>query len=138
MISLDQVPDKVFSQKIMGDGFAINPTAGIVISPIDGVVASLFPTNHAIGIKNGDGDEVLIHFGIDTVKLKGDGFASFVKKGEQVVQGQLLLKIDLEKISGRVPSLITPIIFTKLANNRTANLLKRGKGTLREAGFVAF
>ncbi|MFN8371137.1 MAG: PTS glucose transporter subunit IIBC [Bacteriovoracaceae bacterium] len=138
VIPLTEVPDKVFSQKIMGEGFAIRPTSGIVIAPIDGIVASLFPTNHAIGIKNCEGDEVLIHFGIDTVKLKGDGFSSYVKKGETVHQGQLLLKVDLDKIKDRVPSIITPIIFTKLSSSKKAILTKTGSGALKESGFVTF
>ncbi|MFP3727540.1 glucose-specific PTS transporter subunit IIBC [Priestia filamentosa] len=112
IVSLDEVPDQVFSQKLMGDGFAIKPTKGIVVSPIDGKVMHIFPTKHAVGLLAEDGTEVLIHVGIDTVKLDGLGFKSFIEAGDTVKQGDKLLEVNLDYIKDNAPSTITPIIFT--------------------------
>lgn len=112
ILSLGDVPDKVFSEGLMGVGFAIRPTDGQVHAPFNGQVVSLFKTNHAIGLKSDCGREVLIHFGIDTVKLKGEGFKSLVAKGDTVRKGDLLLDIDFDFVEKNAPSIITPIIFT--------------------------
>lgn len=115
-ISLDQVPDQVFSAKIMGDGFAIEPSDGEVVAPIDGEVVHLFPTKHAIGLKTKEGLEVLIHVGIDTVELNGEGFESFVGVGQKVKKGTLLLKVDLQKIEEKGKPTVTPVVFTNLSD----------------------
>ncbi|RSK26493.1 PTS glucose transporter subunit IICBA [Bacillus sp. HMF5848] len=114
VISITDVPDQVFSQKMMGDGFAIKPTNGVVVSPVEGKILNVFPTKHAIGLESSNGTEILIHFGIDTVKLEGKGFTSFVKEGDVVKQGQKLLEVDLSYVEKHAPSTITPIIFTNL------------------------
>ncbi|WP_100406349.1 glucose-specific PTS transporter subunit IIBC [Bacillus solitudinis] len=126
ILPLSSVPDQVFSTKMMGDGFAINPSNGIIASPITGTVVNLFPTKHAIGLVSESGKEVLIHVGIDTVTLKGDGFEALVQQGDQVKQGQELLRVDLAFIKERVPSTITPIIFTNLAEGEHVRILKSG------------
>ncbi|PAB59802.1 glucose-specific PTS transporter subunit IIBC [Anaeromicrobium sediminis] len=115
IVGLEEVPDMVFSQKMMGDGFAIEPTNGLVVAPVDGTIETLFPTKHAIGIKSTGGQEVLIHFGIDTVTLNGEGFEALVKQGDKVTKGQKLLKVDIDSIKDKVPSIITPVIFTNLS-----------------------
>ncbi len=115
ILDLKDVPDKVFSSKMMGDGFAINPTNNEVVSPVNGKIATIFPTNHAIGIMADNGHEILIHFGIDTVNLKGEGFEILVDGGDVVKAGQPILRVDLEKVKTKVPSTITPIIFTNLS-----------------------
>ncbi|MEH7495612.1 PTS sugar transporter subunit IIA [Neobacillus niacini] len=117
IVPLDVVPDPVFSQKMICDGFAINPTSGTVVSPVDGEVISVFPTKHAVSLKSTDGREILIHVGLETVTLNGEGFTSFVSDGERVKKGQKLLEADLEFIKERVPSIITPVIFTNLTEN---------------------
>ncbi|MFN9067230.1 MAG: glucose PTS transporter subunit IIA, partial [Bdellovibrionales bacterium] len=109
---LSEVPDATFSQKILGDGFAINPSNNEVRSPFAGQVSSLIPTFHAIGLTNDQGFETLIHVGIDTVKMKGQGFQAHVKEGDTVKQGQLLLSFDPQLIKEMGYPLITPIIFT--------------------------
>jgi glucose PTS system EIICBA or EIICB component len=112
--TLEDVPDIVFSEKMMGDGFAIEPMDGIVVSPINGKVINVFPTKHAIGLQANNGREILIHIGLETVNLRGTGFEVFVKEGEQITVGQKLAEADLLKIKPHVPSLITPVVFTNL------------------------
>lgn len=114
-ISISEVPDQVFSQKMMGDGFAIDPTAGTLVAPFDGVVASIFPTNHAVGLRREDGVEVLLHIGVDTVNLNGEGFTGLVATGDTVTAGQKLVEFDLEGIRPKVPSVYTIAVFTDLA-----------------------
>lgn len=111
LIQIEHVPDKVFSQKLMGEGFAIIPNDGDVVSPINGKVESIFPTKHAIELVDEDQNEILIHIGIDTIHLKGEGFELFVEEGSTVKQGDLLVRLDLFRIRDKVPTLITPIII---------------------------
>ncbi|MGY0374961.1 glucose-specific PTS transporter subunit IIBC [Clostridium sp. JNZ J1-5] len=118
IIELSDVPDQVFSQKIMGDGFAIEPSDGEVVSPVDGVITTFFPTKHAIGITSDNGLEILVHFGIDTVNLQGKGFTALIEQGSKVKAGQPMLKVDLKEIAKEVPSLITPIVFTNLSEDK--------------------
>lgn len=114
LIALEKVPDPVFAEKMMGDGFGIQPVAGEVYAPAAGEITNVFPTKHAIGMVSTEGHELLIHFGLDTVTLKGEGFIAYVKEGDQVQVGDLLLKVDLEQVRPKVPSLITPVIITNL------------------------
>ncbi|NRT79906.1 PTS sugar transporter subunit IIA [Clostridium beijerinckii] len=110
--SITSVIDEVFASKALGDGFAIEPKEGVVYSPIVGVVSMIFPTLHAIGLKANNGVEVLIHIGIDTVKLNGKGFKTFVREGQKVKIGDKLLEFDIEEIKNKVPSTDVIVIFT--------------------------
>lgn len=98
VVPLKDVNDPMFSKGLMGPGIAIESNDGMFYSPVDGVVTMLFPTKHAMGIKCETGEELLLHIGIDTVNLKGDGFESFVKDGQHIAKGDLLLKADLSLI----------------------------------------
>ncbi|MFT8312669.1 MAG: PTS glucose transporter subunit IIA [Clostridium sp.] len=118
IINLDDVSDEVFSQRMMGDGFAIEPENGEVFSPVDGSITSIFPTKHAISIKSNSGIEILIHFGLDTVELKGEGFNLCTEEGAVVKAGDLLLEVNIEEVKKRVPSIVVPVIFLEL-NERT-------------------
>lgn len=118
LVALTDVPDQVFSQKIMGDGFAIEPTSGELISPVSGTLTTLFPTKHAFGITTEDGTEILIHFGIDTVNLGGNGLTALAAQGDIIKAGQPLLSVNLPEVQKAVPSLLTPIIFTNLKENQ--------------------
>lgn len=109
---LSEVNDEVFSSLTMGKGIAILPASGQVVSPVNGFVVTIFPTGHAIGVKSDDGAEILIHIGIDTVKLNGKFFNSEVKQGDKVKQGDILIKFDIEKITKAGYDLISPIIVT--------------------------
>ncbi|QUG43009.1 PTS glucose transporter subunit IIA [Psychrobacillus sp. INOP01] len=115
VIPLEQVPDPVFSQKMMGEGVAIMPTGGDVVAPIDGTVVLISKTKHAIGIRTKDDTEVLIHVGLETVTLKGEGFTLFVNEGDVVSMGQKLMAVDWDFIKDKVPSIITPIVITNSA-----------------------
>ncbi|EDU37465.1 PTS glucose transporter subunit IICBA [Clostridium sporogenes] len=126
ILSITDVPDEVFSQKMMGDGFAIEPKNGTVLSPVDGIITTVFPTKHAIGITAENGLELLIHFGIDTVNLKGEGLEALVEQDAKVKAGDPILKVDIDKIKDKVPSIITPIIFTNLTDDQKLEIAKLG------------
>lgn len=127
MKAITEVPDPVFAEKMMGDGFAIIPTEGMVVSPVDGKIVNLFPTKHALGIMSDNGREILIHVGLETVNLKGQGFEALVSENAQVKKGQPLLKMDLEYIKEHAKSTITPIVFTNLAEGEKVVLEKQGQ-----------
>ena len=115
LISLDQVHDEVFSSKMMGDGFAIEPTSAsnTVISPISGKIVALVESKHAVGIKNeATGIEILIHIGLDTVKLNGEGFDVLVRMDQEVKQGQPLIKFEQQVLKDHDLELTTMVIFT--------------------------
>lgn len=126
ILPLERVPDEVFSQKMLGDGFAVDPTNGTVVSPVDGEIVNVFPTKHAIGIKDTNGKELLIHVGLDTVNLQGEGFTSFVTDGQAVKKGQKLLEVDFAGIKDKVPSIITIVVMTNLADNEKVVLNEQG------------
>lgn len=114
ILSLVNVPDQTFAGKILGDGFAIRPNEGKVYAPVDATVVQLFHTNHAIGLKTNDDLEILIHIGIDTVQMKGEGFSAKVAVGDVVKKGQLLIEFDLKLVEEKAKSTLTPILFTNM------------------------
>lgn len=109
---LVDVPDPIFSEKMLGDGIAIEPDEGVVVAPIDGEITEIFPTKHAIGMRGASGLELLIHIGLETVALNGDGFETFVKQGDQVEAGTRLVEVDLDTVLKKSNSIITPVIMT--------------------------
>ncbi|MGG0509131.1 beta-glucoside-specific PTS transporter subunit IIABC [Priestia megaterium] len=113
---LNQVNDQVFSSGALGKGIAIEPTTGKAFSPVDGVISTLFPTGHAIGITSDEGIEILIHIGIDTVQLDGKYYDPQIKQGDQVKQGDLLVNFDIERIKEAGYQVTTPIIITNTVN----------------------
>ncbi|WP_173917131.1 glucose-specific PTS transporter subunit IIBC [Halobacillus sp. Marseille-Q1614] len=127
VLPIEEVPDQVFSGKMMGDGFAIEPIDGKIISPINGKVLNVFPTKHAIGLQAENGMEILIHIGIDTVKLKGEGFTSKVEEGDTVTKGQPLMDVDLDYISEHAASIVTPIVFTNLEEGQKVEITAAGE-----------
>lgn len=114
IIEIDKVPDAVFAGKMIGDGLAIKPSEGTVVAPCNGKIIQVFPTNHAIGILTPEGIELLIHIGLDTVNLQGNGFEVFVAGGDDVKKGDKLLEVDLEYVSNNAKSTISPIIITNI------------------------
>lgn len=112
ILPLEKVNDATFSKKMLGDGVAIIPKDGKVYAPFDGAVTSLFPTKHAIGLTSDEGVELLIHFGLETVELKGRGFVSHVSDGEKVEKGQLMLEVDVEMLVAEGYDIVTPVVVT--------------------------
>ncbi|MCR2042924.1 PTS sugar transporter subunit IIA [Anaerosalibacter massiliensis] len=112
IVEITKVPDEVFAQKMVGDGVAINPTDGVIVSPCNGKVVQLFPTRHALGIESDDGVEILIHIGLDTVELKGEGFESFVEVGDRVKTGDKLLEVDFDLVEKKGKPIVSPVIIT--------------------------
>ncbi|WP_163184361.1 glucose-specific PTS transporter subunit IIBC [Neobacillus sedimentimangrovi] len=133
---ITEVPDQVFAGKMMGDGFAIVPEEGTVVSPVDGKIVNLFPTKHALGILSDGGREILIHVGIDTVNLKGEGFEALVSENDRVTKGQPLLKFDIQYIKEHAKSTITPIVFTNLAEGEKVEIEKQGLVDLKQEGII--
>ncbi|MFF2877424.1 PTS glucose transporter subunit IIA [Gottfriedia sp. NPDC057991] len=109
---LSEVPDPVFAEKMMGDGFAITPSEGVVVAPFDGEIVQVFHTKHAIGIRSNEGVEILIHVGLETVKLNGEGFDAHITEGQKVNAGDHLLTFNIDYIKENAKSTITPVIFT--------------------------
>ena len=118
VVALNEVPDPTFAKGLMGPGVAIKPEAGLVNAPFSGKVTMLFETKHAIGLTSDQGIEILIHLGLDTVELKGEGFESLVKQGDQVVLGQPLIKFDQKLIESKHYNCITPIILTNFDKSK--------------------
>lgn len=112
LIPLKDVPDPVFSSGAIGRGVAVKPTNGLIISPVDGIVKMIFPTNHAVGIETKEGLEFLIHVGVDTVKLKGEGFRRIATEGNTVKKGDSLLEVDFKLLEEKGYPTDTLIILT--------------------------
>ena len=127
VIELDKVQDPVFSQKMMGDGFAVEPANGQIVSPVAGKVTSVFPTKHALGLVTESGLEVLVHIGLDTVSLEGKPFTVKVEEGQTVAAGDLLVEADLDAIreAGRATS--TVVVFTNAAAIKSVTLTQTGQ-----------
>ncbi|MCM2982371.1 beta-glucoside-specific PTS transporter subunit IIABC [Niallia circulans] len=113
--SLKYVDDGMFSEEILGQGVAIEPAEGTVLSPVNGIVSATFESKHAIGITSEDGVELLIHVGIDTVQLNGEGYEYFVEKGQEIQIGDKLIQFDLEAIKAKGYKVITPVVITNSA-----------------------
>src|SRR5688572_904946 len=109
---LEEVPDAVFAQRMLGDGLAIDPTSGILHAPCAGELISVAPTGHAVTLRTDIGAELLMHVGIDTVALKGEGFEAQVEAGRRVEAGAPLIRFDLDIVARRAPSLVTPVLVT--------------------------
>lgn len=116
IIDIEKVPDIVFSDKIVGDGIAINPTENIIVSPVDGIIGKIFETNHAFSIRTLNKIELFVHFGIDTVKLKGKGFIRKfnLKKTNVVKKGEIIIELDLSFLKKVAKSIYTPIIVSNI------------------------
>lgn len=112
IIPLEEVEDQVFSKGLMGEGYAVDLKNSEIIAPFDGEVVMTFPTKHAYGLKRKDGIEVLIHLGMDTVELNGEGFECLVAVGDHVKQGDIIARVDLDYVREHGKSLVSPIIFT--------------------------
>lgn len=124
---LSATPDEAFAGKMMGDGATVTPKEPVVYAPEDGEVCFVFDTKHAIGFLTDTGISLLLHIGIDTVKLDGRGFEALVENGQKVKKGEPMLKLDIDFIEKNAPSLISPILCTELESNQKIRLLAEGK-----------
>ena len=137
---LERVPDPVFSQKMVGDGMSIDPTDAVLVAPCDGEILSIHPAGHAVTVRTGEGAEVLLHIGIDTVALKGQGFEPRVKSGQAVRAGTPLISFDLDFLATHAKSLLTQIVITNSDRvsgwERASGLVVAGKDVLFTAMFA--
>ena len=124
---LSTAPDEGFAGKMMGDGAVVTPIEGTVYAPADGEVEFIFDTKHAIGFQTDSGIPMLLHMGIDTVKLEGKGFEILVTEGQKVKMGEPMMKLDLEFLSANAPSLVSPILDTEPEDNQRIRLLANGE-----------
>ena len=127
VIPLEKVEDEVFSQKILGEGIAVEPSEGKLYAPCDGVIESVFDTRHAVSITSDGGAEILLHIGIDTVKLEGRYFKAHIENGQRVKKGDLLISFDMEKIRGEGFKLTTPMIICNFGDYVSFEPLKQGE-----------
>ena len=128
---LDEMEDEVFASRMLGDGIAIDPTEGILRAPCDGEIGALPPTGHAVTIRAANGAEILLHVGVDTVALKGEGFEALVRTGDRVSVGDALIRFDLDRVAREARSLVTPVIVTEpgkfqITDRRAPGLLRAG------------
>ena len=123
----------VFADKVLGDGFAVIPADGRIYAPADGEVAMVFDTLHAITLTSSSGTEILIHIGLDTVTLKGAPFTAHVAAGDQVKKGDLLMDVDLDKITGAGLNTVTPVLICNTDDYEKISLKKEGEVSLDEA-----
>lgn len=114
IVEISNVPDEVFASKMLGDGLAFEPTEGTLYAPCDAEVVQIFPTKHAVGLKTNEGLEILLHIGIDTVQMQGEGFEAFIKEGEKVKKGDKLVSFDLNLVKEKAKSTITPMLITNM------------------------
>ena len=126
VIALEQVKDPVFAQKMMGDGFAVEPANGNIVSPVSGTVSSIFPTKHALGLVTEAGLEVLVHIGLDTVSLEGKPFTVHVSEGQKVAAGDLLVTADLDAIRAAGRETSTVVVFTNAEAIKSVKLEQTG------------
>ncbi|MHC5216015.1 PTS transporter subunit IIBC [Enterococcus sp. LJL128] len=127
VISIEEVADEVFSKKMMGEGFAVDPESGTIYAPVAGKIVSVFPTKHAIGIETKDGLEVLVHMGLDTVEMKESAFTIMVEAGQQIKAGDILAKADLDKIRAEGKGTTIVVVFTNSDKIAALELTKKGK-----------
>lgn len=118
LLRLEEVPDPIFSMKLIGDGFAIDPKRNTLISPIKGMILTISKTSHSITVRGLDGYDIFIHIGIDSINLNGDGFKSFVQEGDIVNEGDLLIEFPLDKMREKLKSPIIPVIFKGLSKEK--------------------
>lgn len=125
LVKIEDVNDPMFSEKLMGDGVAIEPDEGDLYAPITGTVSAIFDTKHAIGFTLENGAEILIHIGIDTVELEGKGFNLNISKGDKVMAGDKIGEIDLEYIRSQGKEVTTPVLLTNMETYEIHSLKNR-------------
>ncbi|MGG4609372.1 PTS glucose transporter subunit IIA [Providencia sp. Me31A] len=123
IVNIEDVPDVVFAEKIVGDGIAIKPAGNKIVAPVDGTIGKIFETNHAFSIESDDGIELFVHFGIDTVELKGEGFKRIAEEGQAVKKGDLIIEFDLALLEEKAKSVLTPVVISNMDEIKELNKL---------------
>lgn len=114
IVNIEDVPDVVFSEKIVGDGVAVRPIGNKIVAPVDGVIGKIFETNHAFSMESKEGVELFVHFGIDTVELKGECFTRIAQEGQSVKRGDTVIEFDLALLESKAKSVLTPIVISNM------------------------
>ncbi|MGB5446068.1 MAG: PTS glucose transporter subunit IIA [Psychromonas sp.] len=114
IVAIEDVPDVVFAEKIVGDGIAIRPTGNKMVAPCDGEIGKIFETNHAFSLESDSGIELFVHFGIDTVELKGEGFTRVAQEGQKVKMGDTIIEFDLAFLTEKAKSILTPVVISNM------------------------
>lgn len=114
IVNIEDVPDVVFAEKIVGDGIAIKPSGNKMVAPVDGVIGKIFETNHAFSIVSNTGVELFVHFGIDTVELKGEGFKRIAEEQQEVKVGDVVIEFDLALLEEKAKSTLTPVVISNM------------------------
>ena len=114
IVNIEDVPDVVFSEKIVGDGVAVRPIGNKIVAPVDGVIGKIFETNHAFSMESKEGVELFVHFGIDTVELKGEGFTRIAQEGQSIKRGDTVIEFDLPLLESKAKSVLTPVVISNM------------------------
>ena len=133
VVELETVPDEVFAQKMAGDGVAIDPSGQVAVAPISGDLVKLFPGGHAFGIAASDGVELIVHIGLDTVELKGEGFANIATEGQVVQAGTPIVRFDRAVIERLGKVILSPVV-----SSGAGNIVRRASGTVQAGRDVLF
>jgi PTS system glucose-specific IIA component len=123
IVNIEDVPDVVFAEKIVGDGIAIKPAGYKIVAPVNGTIGKIFEQNHAFSIASDEGVELFIHFGIDTVELKGEGFKRIAEEGQVVKAGDTIIEFDLALLEEKAKSTLTPVVISNMDEIRELNKL---------------
>ncbi|QJY41002.1 PTS glucose transporter subunit IIA [Vibrio cholerae] len=135
IVNIEDVPDVVFAEKIVGDGIAIKPAGNKMVAPVNGTNGKIFETNHAFSIESDDGVELFVHFGIDTVELKGEGFKRIVEEGQSVKIDDTIIEFDLALLEEKAKSTLTKIVISNMDEIKEMNKLS-GSVTVGETSIL--
>jgi len=133
VVDLENVPDEVFAQKMVGDGVAIDPSGQVAVAPVSGDLVKLFPGGHAFGISMNDGVELIVHIGLDTIELKGEGFENIAAEGQVVKAGTPIVRFDRATIERRGKVMLSPVV-----SSGAGTIMRRASGTVRAGRDVLF
>ncbi|WKX25615.1 PTS glucose transporter subunit IIA [Tatumella ptyseos] len=131
IVNIEDVPDVVFAEKIVGDGIAIRPNGNQIVAPVEGTIGKIFETNHAFSIESDNGIELFVHFGIDTVELKGEGFKRLAEEGQKVKKGDPIIEFDLAFLEEKAKSTLTPVVISNMDEIKSLSKLS-GQVTVGE------
>jgi len=123
IVNIEDVPDVVFAEKIVGDGIAIKPTGTKMVAPVNGTIGKIFETNHAFSIESDEGIELFVHFGIDTAELKGEGFKRIAEEGQTIKAGDTIIEFDLTLLEEKAKSTLSPVVVSNMDEIKELNKL---------------